>query len=234
MLLATSKEQLCAECHDQQDLLGAHVDFPGTLGDCLSCHSPHGSNRPGLIRNVLHEPFKRGCDSCHISGSGKVSVNTCGKCHPAVLEQMQSLHNHMAKRDGNSCVNCHSPHAGDDNHLLRARQKKVCAGCHAASIEKYKNSPFKHKSIDICSDCHYPHGGNDMAMLKGNGLEVCAICHENQGKFTHPVGPDVPDPRTGRMITCITCHNPMGTDFPDNLILDGNQKLCEQCHTGWK
>jgi predicted CXXCH cytochrome family protein len=230
MLLTAGRDELCSSCHDPQDLQPAHAGFPGTLRDCLSCHSPHGSDRPGLIRNILHGPYNKGCETCHVSGSGSVAIETCQQCHPEVLERMQSLHNHLTRRDGNSCVNCHTPHAGDDKHLLRARQKQVCARCHRPSVEKYKNSPYKHESIDICSDCHYPHGGDEMAMLKGDGLEVCALCHENQGKFTHPVGPEVPDPRTGRMITCITCHNPMGTDHPDNLILEGDRKLCVQCH----
>ena len=230
MLLTMPPDELCGSCHEAQELKAKHANYPGTtLRACLSCHNPHGSDRQALIRNVLHEPYEKGCDSCHEQG-GKVSIDRCGECHPEVLKQMQSMHSHLAKRDGITCVNCHTPHAGDEKRLLRAREKQVCSACHRASIDKYKNSPFKHGSIDNCSDCHYPHGGNDMAMLKGNGLEVCALCHENQGKFTHPVGPEVPDPRTGRMITCITCHNPMGTDYPDNLILEGKHKLCVQCH----
>ncbi|GAB4339660.1 MAG: cytochrome c3 family protein [Desulfobulbaceae bacterium] len=230
MLLVTTREKICGECHDAADLAGAHKGFPGTLRMCLSCHSPHGSSRKGMVRDFLHEPFKEGCADCHEGGAGSVPVSACIECHPGVMDEMRSTHSHIGGR-GNSCVNCHSPHAGDEKRLLIMREKQVCAQCHRPSIDMYKNSPFRHQSIDNCTDCHYPHGGSDMAMLKGNGLEVCALCHEDQGSFTHPVGPDVPDPRTGRMMTCITCHNPMGTNYPDNLILDGKEKLCVQCHT---
>lgn len=232
MLLAVPKEDLCFECHDSAGLQDKHRGYPGTLRKCLTCHNPHGSERKGLIRNVIHEPYNgEGCSTCHEKGSGSVGVEKCIECHDDVIEQMESTHSHLAWKNGNACVNCHTPHAGDEKMLLIARQKQVCAQCHRPSIEWYKNSTFKHGgSIDNCTDCHYPHGGNDLAMLKGNGLEVCAICHENQGNFTHPVGPDVPDPRTGRMITCMTCHNPMGTEYPFNLILDGKEMLCVQCH----
>jgi len=232
MLLPADADSLCRSCHEDSDLKAPHAGFPGSLRDCLSCHSPHGSDRKFLIRNILHEPYaEEGCDTCHANGTGRLSITTCKECHPDVLEQMQSTHGHLSQRGSNACVNCHSPHAGDEKRLLRAREKQVCAQCHRPSIEKYKNSKYRHNSIDNCTDCHYPHGGNDMALLKGNGLEVCAICHEDQGRFTHPVGPDVPDPRTGRMMTCITCHNPMGTEYKNNTILDGDRKLCNQCHT---
>jgi len=230
MLLVTTKDKLCAECHDDAALKSKHSGYPGTLRNCLTCHNPHGSERKGMIRNFLHDPYKNGCADCHEKSSGSVGVEKCIECHSGVVEQMQRTHSHLAQKDGNSCVNCHSPHAGDEKRLLLMREKQVCAQCHRPSIDLYKNSPFRHASIDNCTDCHHPHGGNDMAMLKGNGLEVCAICHEDQGSFTHPVGPEVPDPRTGRMMTCITCHNPMGTNYPDNLILDGKEKLCVQCH----
>lgn len=230
MLLSMAPDELCGTCHEAQALGAKHANYPGTLRDCLTCHNPHGSERQALIRNVLHKPYEKGCDSCHEQASGRVSVERCKECHPEVVEEMQATHSHLARRDGNSCVYCHTPHAGDEKRLLRAREKQVCAVCHRQSIDKYKNSLSKHGSIDNCSDCHHAHGGSDMALLKGNGLEVCALCHENQGKFTHPVGPKVPDPRTGRMVTCITCHNPMGTDYRYNLILDGNRQLCIQCH----
>ena len=231
MLLLTSKDKLCADCHADTDLAAKHSGYPGKLGKCLTCHSPHGSDRKAMIRNFLHKPYRDGCSSCHENSSGNVGVEKCIECHSEIMKQMQTTHSHLAQKDGNSCVNCHSPHASDEKRLLLVREKQVCAQCHRPSIDSYKNSRFKHQSIDNCTDCHYPHGGNDMAMLKGNGLEVCAICHEDQGSFTHPVGPEVPDPRTGRMITCITCHNPMGTNYPNNLIMDGKEKLCIQCHS---
>ncbi|MHB8790707.1 MAG: cytochrome c3 family protein [Desulfobulbaceae bacterium] len=231
MLLSMAPDELCGSCHEAGKLQAGHTGYPGTLRGCLTCHNPHGSDRIALIRNVLHQPYEKGCDSCHQQSSGRVSVEKCRECHAEAFDRMLATHTHLTRRDGNACVNCHSPHAGDEKRLLRAREKQVCAACHRPSIDRFKNSTFKHGgSIDKCVDCHYPHGGNDMAMLKGNGLEVCARCHENQGKFTHPVGPKVPDPRTGRMITCITCHRPMGTEYRFNLILDGKQQLCVQCH----
>jgi predicted CXXCH cytochrome family protein len=67
-------------------------------------------------------------------------------------------------------------------------------------------------------------------MLKDGGNKTCSRCHETQGKFTHPIGEKVLDPRSGQMVACVSCHNPMGTDFRYNLKLSGTKDLCIQCH----
>ncbi|BCO10280.1 hypothetical protein GF1_26560 [Desulfolithobacter dissulfuricans] len=67
-------------------------------------------------------------------------------------------------------------------------------------------------------------------MLRGNGNDVCVQCHEDQGKFTHPVGPEVLDSHTGQMVTCVSCHNPMGTEYKYHLIEEGKKALCVLCH----
>jgi predicted CXXCH cytochrome family protein len=64
------------------------------------------------------------------------------------------------------------------------------------------------------------------------GVETCSTerCHPTQGRFTHPVGKDIIDPRSGSSLDCSTCHNPMGS--PEEYILrDGKDRdLCIKCH----
>jgi predicted CXXCH cytochrome family protein len=67
-------------------------------------------------------------------------------------------------------------------------------------------------------------------MLKGDGNTSCTSCHESQGTFTHPVGEGILDHRNRQIITCLTCHDPKGTDYENNLRLDQNKELCVQCH----
>jgi predicted CXXCH cytochrome family protein len=74
------------------------------------------------------------------------------------------------------------------------------------------------------------HGSNRRAMLKLDGNAICSQCHETQGKFSHPVGEKIRDPRTGQMMTCVSCHNPHGTSFRHQLIMSGQKDLCTQCH----
>ncbi len=233
LLLKASADTLCRSCHKARDLRQGHRNYPGPLKDCLTCHNPHGSNRPDLVRNFLHKPYAQGCSSCHKPGKAGVSMAVCFKCHPDVKDQMLATHSHISRHKGNSCLNCHSPHAGDDKSLLKGREEQVCAACHQDTMKKFRDSPYKHNNINNCSNCHEPHGSRNLAMLKGNGTAVCARCHKEQRKFTHPIGPKVLDPRTGHPISCVTCHNPMGTDYKFHLVANGNEKLCRLCHRNY-
>ncbi len=232
-LLTKGPDALCRSCHGEAALKRVHRDYPVPIGGCLSCHNPHGSNRRALIRNVLHSPYKKGCSGCHKGKSGIVTTEVCFGCHGPVKKEMLRTHSHLTSRTGNSCMNCHFPHTGDAKTLLRGNQGQICRTCHQGTFERYKESPSRHPDIDHCTSCHEPHGSRHLAMLKGNGNDVCIRCHEDQGKFTHPVGPNVLDPRTGQMVTCSTCHNPMGTRFKYQLIRDGKKDLCILCHQAY-
>lgn len=231
-LLADESDHLCLSCHEDSGLEEGHSGFPGKLKNCLSCHNPHGSERAGLIRNVVHQPFKDGCGSCH-DGSVGLGMENCLKCHPDVRKQMLAPHSHLSQTNGNSCLNCHSPHAGDDENLLKGPERLLCASCHGQTMAGYRQSRFRHSDIQDCSGCHEVHGSRNPAMIKGDGNDVCIQCHENQGKFTHPVGPGVLDRFTGQMVTCVSCHNPMGTEFEYHLVREGKKALCIVCHRAY-
>jgi len=228
LLLSMEEDDLCLSCHKKQNLAVRHKNYPGEIRQCMTCHNPHGSERPFLVRNVLHKPYEEGCKTCH--GKGKIETATCLECHEAVGTEMRSTHNHLTRQTGNSCINCHSPHAGDDRGHLRGPLKTICSSCHQVSINAFKKSPFKHPNIENCVDCHEPHASSNLAFLKGDGVEVCSKCHKAQGAFSHPIGPNVLDPRTGQVMTCVTCHKPMGTDYPYHLVKDKEKGLCLLCH----
>jgi len=233
LLIEDKADTICWTCHDQAGLDEKHKNYPLPVKDCLTCHNPHGSDRPALVHNYLHKPYETGCTECHDPQSGKVPDGTCLKCHQDITVQMASTHNHLTRRDGNSCLNCHSPHSGDKPSLLRSQEKQVCYSCHYNTLVKFKESKHKHSKIENCTDCHESHGSTSLAMLKGDGTSVCTGCHESQGAFSHPIGPDVLDSRTGQVMTCVTCHNSMGTEHEYHLILDGNKALCNLCHVAY-
>jgi predicted CXXCH cytochrome family protein len=160
-------------------------------------------------------------------------VTTCLGCHDEVGEAVMASHSHLTRKSGNSCVNCHSPHAGNTNILLRGNQVQVCSKCHADTLEKRAVSLFNHteKVMVNCNECHGVHGSDRYAMLKADANETCLRCHEGQGQFSHPVGEDIRDPRTGQAMTCLNCHSPHGTDYKGQLLLDGAEALCVQCHS---
>jgi predicted CXXCH cytochrome family protein len=229
-LLVKAPEAICLGCHTPQTVQAKHPNYPAELKNCGSCHSPHGSNRPALVRNILHDPYAAGCKDCHAGKGEPVMVDTCLECHSDVGEQMASSHNHLVRFGNNGCLACHSPHAGDDKRLLKGKFRYVCGTCHEATFRRYEESEFKHQMTGACSDCHAPHGSNHPVMAKAPINDVCATCHEHHSTFTHPIGKDVFDPRTGQMLTCASCHASKGTDFPYHLKFRGTQDLCVQCH----
>jgi predicted CXXCH cytochrome family protein len=62
---------------------------------------------------------------------------------------------------------------------------------------------------------------------------VCTTCHKRHAKFSHPVGADAIDPRSKRDITCITCHDLMGSQYEFALRFDRKKELCIQCHASY-
>ncbi len=230
-LLVRDGDRLCRTCHEADDLAAGHRDFPAPPAGCLSCHNPHGSGRAALVRDELHPPYRQGCSACHRPGG--LTVARCLECHGDVQEQMLTTHSHLTRQDGNSCLNCHSPHAGDTAALLRAPVRLLCVSCHLQTLEGYRRSSSKHPDIQECSDCHEPHGSSHPAMLRGDGIEVCVRCHEDQGRFTHPVGPGILDRQTGQVVTCVSCHNPMGTEYSYQLVRNGKKALCVVCHRAY-
>jgi predicted CXXCH cytochrome family protein len=128
-------------------------------------------------------------------------------------------------------MNCHSPHAGDTELLLKGRQIVMCRHCHEDTFRRHENSKYVHTdTVKDCNTCHVVHGTNEMAMLKGDGNEVCLGCHESQGQFSHPVGKGVIDPRNSQLTTCVSCHTPHGSNYKGELKLSGEEALCVQCH----
>ena len=229
-LLAADQDKLCYRCHSQSTLNNKHKNFPAKLKNCGSCHNPHGSDRPGLIRNILHEPYTEGCSSCHEGKNTPVLIDTCLMCHPEVSEQMASSHNHLVRYQDNGCMACHSPHAGDDQRLLKGKERHVCRSCHEATFERYQETEYKHQMTDACNNCHAPHGSNHPAMFKGPINDVCSDCHDRHGEFSHPIGEDVFDPRTGQMMTCGSCHARKGADHEYHTRFERKKALCVQCH----
>jgi len=230
-LLKSGVEQLCLPCHRDPGSLAGHKDFPGKPESCLSCHNPHGSNRKGMLREYIHPPFEKGCATCHsknVQDSG-----LCLSCHAAAREQMLTPHNHLLSMGGNTCILCHSPHAGDNKKLLKRKESRLCLSCHGDTASRMRESLHRHPKTEQCGDCHEAHGSNRFAMLKADGNAVCSRCHETQGAFSHPVGEKIIDHRTGQAMDCLTCHDPMGTDFRYHLKQSATKDLCVQCHRSY-
>lgn len=233
-LLKKAGAGLCLGCHAASaSLAGKHLGRELKGMDCLSCHNPHGSATPSLVRNVQHRPFaEKRCNACH---GQKAGVAVCLGCHEGVLPTFNGTHSHLFG-DGrdNTCVRCHNPHVGDRAGLFAENMGTVCRSCHADTFERRKQTLYKHPGWNVCTDCHALHGSNQVAMLRDEPIKVCSRCHEEHSSFTHPIGKDALDPRSGQPMSCDTCHDPnLGTMFKYFLRGDAEGGLCVKCHKGY-
>jgi predicted CXXCH cytochrome family protein len=117
---------------------------------------------------------------------------------------------------------------------LKGIAGSVCRDCHADKLERRKQALYVHPQANHCSDCHAGHGSDEPYMLRGGMAGACESCHGEHSTFTHPIGDDVLDPRTGTPMDCISCHAPCtGTMFEHNLRGGRERGLCLPCHPGY-
>jgi predicted CXXCH cytochrome family protein len=236
--------ELCLSCHKvkEKQFINAHSGYPVEGTNCSSCHNPHSSNTKSLLKASIHQPMaKKDCKTCHSNSNSKnplklinSGATLCYNCHINTKKSFEKINNHTIGNKGNSCLNCHNPHASDTKYLLDKREEKVCFKCHDDTKMRItsKSTLFKHPKLEDCSSCHNAHGSDNIFFLRANEGESCNIgkCHEQQQIFSHPIGSDTIDPRNKKEMNCVTCHNPMGTGYKNNLRLDPDKELCEQCH----
>ena len=237
-LLTKAMPELCFTCHKQDaPLAAAHKGFSLVKADCGACHDPHATSLPGLLMPNQHAPFKAGkCTACHVSSAAAgeyaltADVKTvCLKCHQNILGSKAYQHN---LNDPRSCLNCHNAHTSSADALLSAPQKDLCLRCHFGG-DKYKGRKkedyLTHNGLE-CANCHTPHGSDNPQYLKSQGEDICIGCHTDAHKGSHPLGPNVIDPRTNTPVTCLSCHKLHGADFKPYLPLNPAMELCIQCH----
>jgi len=156
------------------------------------------------------------------------ATDLCVRCHSAVKLAAARPDAHKAMQKG--CVTCHTPHAADEKGLVRARdERSLCLSCHKELGRQLSASLSKHP-VKECSACHAPHASDQKPLLKAARVDLCKDCHKQHSQFAHPFGPGVIDPRTGQMMTCLSCHSPHGTPFVSLLVDSPSRALCLQCH----
>ncbi len=248
-MLKRSLTQACASCHSKRirskEAKKSHGYYPIQDTKCTSCHNPHASNHNNLIKESSHKPFARKkCTQCHnpprstdplgVKGGG---MSVCTACHTSTEEDFRKVNTHVGQ--GVFCTNCHSPHSSDQAHMKKAKEAKMCTTCHEDTKERLRDKKNKHKHPSVmqgkCSDCHRPHGSNFRLLYGADEIATCtdADCHKRHATFTHPIGKDAIDPRSKAEITCITCHNLMGSRHDFSLRFDRKKELCIQCHKGY-
>ena len=248
-MLQSSVTQTCTSCHSKaisgEKTKKSHSYYPVQNARCTSCHNPHASSWRNLVKESSHQPFARKqCAQCHNSAQSRdplgvkgEGMSVCTACHASVEKDFRKVNTHVGR--GVFCTNCHTPHSSDQGSMKKARETKICTTCHEDTKERLGDENNKHRHPSVaegkCSDCHRPHGSNFKLFFGRDEIGTCTDpeCHRRHATFTHPIGKNAIDPRSKGQITCITCHNLMGSRHDFSLRFDRKKQLCIQCHKGY-
>ena len=111
-------EDTCNTCHKEQvraeNKFSHHPTREGKM-NCASCHNPHGTASPKLVKAISTKEL---CFNCHAQYRGPFVFQ-----HPPVMED---------------CFNCHQPHGSAYPALLKTPPIRLCRECHIT----FHNTPF--------------------------------------------------------------------------------------------
>jgi predicted CXXCH cytochrome family protein len=248
-LLVASQPALCIECHevDKAKFKTVHHNYPVETGRCSACHDPHGSDTEAVLFDNVHDPVAEGeCDECHMEATSDSPLSLkdsgyeiCEGCHyEDIIEMFNQPRVHWALLDKDGCINCHSPHGSANDSLLKEPMISVCASCHPDTVARQERAATPHPPVadGECTECHSPHGSESLFILNETSiLEVCGECHEWQAHSTHPIGPEVLDPRNENItVECSSCHRSHGTEYKHFIYFQNKDDLCVQCHIDYR
>ncbi len=194
----------CLSCHNQPGLtktlpsgevLSLTIDqshFSASVHqglNCTDCHKditgfPHPALRAQSLRDVSLQLY-----------------TVCQQCHSTQYNQTLDSVHQKALVGGNMnaaiCTDCHNPHSqpqltdpktGKVLPQARLLIPQVCARCHSAIYDQYKQSVHgaaltqaDNTDVPTCIDCHGVHNIQDptSTAFRLNSPQLCAKCHTN-------------------------------------------------------
>ncbi len=208
--LKAKEPELCLECHaspGKKSLSPAHDNQPLGKSKCTSCHDPHSSDTPKILLKFSHGPYAaRLCSACHPEPvNGKVGLTAanvdslCYECHTQFKAEMagtRSRHK-LLSQSNRSCMECHDPHAANQEYDLKKPAQELCVSCHDeppkqtdredtlplgndASNNQYLklSSKYVHEPArKSCLICHDAHASEFPKELRVSERDLCMGCH---------------------------------------------------------
>jgi len=145
-LAKATELETCGTCHLRQraqQFRSSHMPLREGKMTCTSCHNPHGTVTPALLREISPNDT---CYTCHAEKRGPFLWE-----HAPVVE---------------SCANCHDPHGSNHEKMLRVSKPRLCQQCHIET--RHPTSPYGRDLPSLkfvlgrsCVNCHTNiHGSN--------------------------------------------------------------------------
>jgi DmsE family decaheme c-type cytochrome len=155
----------CGQCHVQrkaQTMRSSHMPLREGKMTCTSCHNPHGTVTPALLK--------------------KNSINdTCYSCHAE--KRGPFLHPHVPVIE--NCVNCHDPHGSNHERMLKVAKPRLCQECHTGSGHPVR--PYGRETAQLPIG-QLPNIVTVPTQLKFVLGRQCANCHVMIHGSNHPAG----------------------------------------------
>lgn len=204
---------------------------------------------PQFKQFVFHEPETEArCVGCHNMAPSPSQIlstreqdNPCIGCHRRMLN-VAYVHGPAGTY---SCVYCHKEKAAPKYAVVK-REAALCGECHEDKAADFRKRKYVHGPIagGMCEVCHDSHGSQQYGQLKAPVNELCLSCHESVRKTPHVVRTttgeghpvsgrkDPSAPKTGRPMSCISCHNPHASDVRYFFVTNNEERLmlCQMCH----
>lgn len=142
LLKQQSIKETCFKCHAEKKSKAVHSPHlsqdgaqDGAKMSCTTCHSPHGSDTPGLLKA---SSVNENCFSCHSDKRGPY------------------LFDHLPVQE--NCLLCHDAHSSINRRLLKMRQPYLCLECHTNLPKDLPGNIDAHDVLNPASRFTYNRG----------------------------------------------------------------------------
>lgn len=224
------QSQVCYPCHQQDFAEKQSQHQPASVEWlCLQCHLSEAKKSTWSKDQPLRFTVENAND---------ISL-LCYTCHSNIEEQVNTLPYVHGPLGMGACNLCHDPHASKWPKLLKNNATILCASCH--DMLSILSQPFVHGVLDAqgCIACHNPHASSHPLQLKNTGNALCLSCHDsikrignNHPVQGHPVSIKASTNRSRKdRLSCVSCHSPHATDYPNLLDEEDVMTLCSRCHS---
>ncbi len=207
----------------------------GERAECTKCHAME----PGVFDRKPVSPATFSTEAFD-NETVIAATSTCYSCHKG-LTAYPYVHGPASVW---SCLSCHEP-GSEPRYSVGKPDSTVCYGCHVEQKNKWLSMKYHHGPVTIgkCTICHSPHASENPFNLFRSTWELCVNCHLEKGTGKHVLADSSSseghptrnrkDPvRTGKELTCASCHNPHASDSPHlwAFSVQDALQLCRKCH----